>query len=312
MAAQRPSHVSAYDERMQLDPGLDRLVHRVAGAEAAALVEAGVTVLDVRTEGEFTGLGHIPNATLLPVNLIACAPAVLADDAAPVLVCCEHAVRSRVAARLLTQAGFTRVYELADGMASWMGPRTFTEAPIAGPSWWLLLNADLLPASGRALDVACGKGRHALLLAAAGLDVTAIDRDVAALERLQTQAARLGLTITTEAVDLEDPAWASREMAWSAERYALILTTRYLHRPLFPRLTAALAPRGTLLYETFLEAQAARGRPTNPDFLLRPGELAQLVQPLEVLRAHEGEVDGAMVAAVAARCVAAPRSVDIR
>ena len=108
---------------MQLDPAADRLVERVAGERAEALVEAGATVLDVRTLGEFVALGHIPGARLLPVNLIACAPAMLDAPDRPVLVCCEHAVRSRVAARLLAQAGFSQVFELADGMAAWAGPR---------------------------------------------------------------------------------------------------------------------------------------------------------------------------------------------
>ena len=76
---------------------------------------------------------------------------------------------------------------------------------------------------------------------------------------------------------------------------------RYLHRPLFPKLRAALRPSGVLVYETFTTEQASRGKPTNPDFLLRPGELAELVAPLRVLRQREGEFDGGMVAGVVAR-----------
>ena len=63
----------------------------------------------------------------------------------------------------------------------------------------------------------------------------------------------------------------------------------------------ALAPGGLLLYETFTTAQAARGKPTNPDFLLEPGELVARVAPLEVLRQREGDFEGRMVASVAAR-----------
>ena len=112
-------------------------------------------------------------------------------------------MRSRFAARLLAQAGFTRVYELAHGMAGWTGDREYDEAPLFGPSPWLIENADLLPQGGRALDVACGAGRHALLLAAAGFDVTAIDRDTAALDRLRLHSERLGLQLKTEVIDLE-------------------------------------------------------------------------------------------------------------
>ena len=75
----------------------------------------------------------------------------------------------------------------------------------------------------------------------------------------------------------------------------------YLHRPLFPSLIAALAPGGLLIYETFTRAQAARGKPTNPDFLLKPGELLELVRPLDVVASREGDFDERMVAAVIAR-----------
>ncbi len=285
---------------MHLDPECDRLVRPVAGGEAAALVDAGVLVLDVRTPEEFTGLGHIPGAKLLPVHLAASAPAMLADPDSPVLVCCEHAVRSRFAARLLVQTGFTRVYELAGGMARWGGDRAFEPQPVFGPSAWLVDNVDLLPPGGHALDVASGRGRHALLLAAAGFEVTAIDRDPQAIAGLRRLADRLGLDIRAEARDLEE-----EEAELERGAYDLVVVTRYLHRPLFPRLVASLAPGGTLVYETFLEAQAARGRPTNPAFLLKPGELAALVRPLAVLRQREGEFDGAMLAGVVARAAGA-------
>ncbi len=80
-----------------------------------------------------------------------------------------------------------------------------------------------------------------------------------------------------------------------------MLTFNYLQRSLFPSLRRALRPGGVLLYETFTVAQAARGHPTNPDFLLQPGELPRLVEPLEVIRSREGEADGRHAAAVAAR-----------
>lgn len=281
---------------MQLDPTFDRHVTRVAGAEAEALVAAGVRVLDVRTPQEYSGLGHIPGATLLPVQIVASAPAVLGDVETPVLVTCEHAVRSRVATRLLAQAGFTRVYELATGMAGWDGPREYAPEPVRGPSPWLLECGDLVPRAGRALDVACGRGRHALLLASAGLQVTAVDRDTAALARLQDQADRLGLPITTRVIDLE-----AGSVELGDATHDLVIVTRYLHRPLMPTLVRSLAPGGLLLYETFLAQQAERGHPTNPDFLLEPGELPRLVEPLSILRQFEGEVDGNWVAAVAAR-----------
>jgi rhodanese-related sulfurtransferase len=281
---------------MQLDPSYDRQVRQVSPAEAEALVASGVRVLDVRTPQEYSGLGHIPGATLLPVQIVASAPAVLGDLDAPVLVTCEHAVRSKVATRLLVQAGFTQVHELATGMAGWAGPRAYEPQAMVGPSPWVFECGDLIPRAGRALDVACGRGRHALLLASTGLHVTAVDRDAEALARLQAQADRLDLPVTTRLLDLE-----TGTPDLGDDGYDLVLVTRYLHRALMPQLLLSLAPGGVLLYETFLAQQAEVGHPKNPDFLLQPGELRQLVAPLEVLREFEGEFDGNWIAAVAAR-----------
>jgi hypothetical protein len=85
------------------------------------------------------------------------------------------------------------------------------------------------------------------------------------------------------------------------EVYDIVLVVSYLHRPLFPALTRALRKGGWLLYETYTTAQAARGKPTNAAYLLEPGELPTLVAPLEVVRQREGEFEGRMVSAVAAR-----------
>jgi hypothetical protein len=89
----------------------------------------------------------------------------------------------------------------------------------------------------------------------------------------------------------------------------VVVVVHYLHRPLFPALIEALSPDGLLVYETFTRAQAARGKPTNPDFLLQPGELFELVRPLEIFASREGDFDGRMIASVIARRrgVIAPR-----
>jgi SAM-dependent methyltransferase len=164
------------------------------------------------------------------------------------------------------------------------------------PSSWLRECADLLPRGGPALDVACGTGRHALVLAAAGYEVHAVDRDAAKIEELSRSAAQLGMTIAAEVRDLETGA-----PDLGRDVYALIVVVHYLHRPLFPALVQALAPRGLLLYETFTVDQALRGRPTSPDHLLQHGELRTLLAPLVIERERDGAFDGRMVAAVAAR-----------
>lgn len=279
------------------EPGLTTPRPRqVNAAEAERLISEGeVHLLDVRTPQEFTSLGHIPQALLLPVDLVASAPAVVPRDDKPVLVYCEHGIRSQHAAQVLLRAGYERVLNLSGGISTWRGERAYDWQPTAGPSRWLSENADLLP-GGRALDVACGRGRHVLLLAAAGWQVRGVDRDAKTIGDLREITKRLALEVDLAVVDLE-----ASSLDLGDALYDLVLVARYLYRPLFPALCRALKPGGVLLYETFTTAQAERGHPTNPEYLLKPGELQQLVASLEVLRAYEGERDGQMLAAVAAR-----------
>jgi tellurite methyltransferase len=264
--------------------------------EARRLLASGaVTVLDVRTPGEYAQLGHIPAAWLIPVDLAASAPAVLPDNQQPVLVYCEHGVRSVAASRLLAAAGVAPVLNLAGGLAGWSGPREFGAGVLRGPSPWLIDNADLLPRGGKVLDVACGRGRHALLMASAGFDVRAIDRNPEAIEFLTITAERMNLRVDAAVVDLETEPAPELQGAFDA-----VLVFNYLHRPLMPALRDAVAPGGRMFYETFTTRQAERGHPKNPDFLLRDGELATLLAPLTIVRAREGEFDGRFIASVVA------------
>jgi 2-polyprenyl-3-methyl-5-hydroxy-6-metoxy-1,4-benzoquinol methylase len=164
------------------------------------------------------------------------------------------------------------------------------------PARWLTEHARLLPPDGDALDVACGRGRHALWLAARGYRVRAVDRDAALVHALAEEAARRGLALRADVLDLE-----SDSLSLGREAFDVIVVVHYLHRPLFPLLAGALRPGGTLVYQTFLRQQALRGKPTNPAFLLEPGELSELVAPLEVVVEREGEYDGRVVASVVAR-----------
>jgi SAM-dependent methyltransferase len=140
----------------------------------------------------------------------------------------------------------------------------------------------------RALDVACGAGRHALAAAAHGYQVTAVDYARPALAALRADAAERGL-----AIGAIHPLAADVE-TWPIPRarFDLVMVVDFLWRPLFPALRAAVAPGGVLIVETFLAGQdqnEKHGHPSNPDFLLRPGELAALCRGWEVLAAHEGE-----------------------
>ncbi len=151
----------------------------------------------------------------------------------------------------------------------------------------------LVRAGGRLLDVACGAGRHARYLAAHGYRVEAVDRDAAALRGLVGVAG-----INARVADLEGAAWP-----YAGERFDAVVVTNYLHRPLFAHLIAALAPGGVLIYETFALGNERYGRPSNPDFLLRPGELLQVAHGrLEVIAYENLDVDAPRPAMIQRVC----------
>lgn len=152
-----------------------------------------------------------------------------------------------------------------------------THSDDIGPSAWIIRWADRVPRGGRVLDLACGKGRHARYFAARGYPVEAVDRDPGVLAELEAVAG-----VTTRYADLERGVWP-----YSGERFSGIVVANYLHRPLFPDLLLALAPGGVLIYETFATGNEKFGRPSNPDFLLRPGELLELARGVLRVIAYE-------------------------
>lgn len=136
------------------------------------------------------------------------------------------------------------------------------------PSPWVVRWATELAAGTDVLDVACGTGRHTRFFAARGHRVTAVDRDPRVGEWL---ADVPGTQIVV--ADLEAARWP-----FGDRRFGGVVVTNYLHRPLFAHLLDALGPGGMLIYETFAAGNERFGRPTNPDFLLRNGELLEIVR----------------------------------
>ena len=158
-----------------------------------------------------------------------------------------------------------------------------THGAIGGPSPWIVRFAPLVKAGARVLDVACGEGRHSRYFAALGCQVVAVDRDAALFASL-TNAPR----IKAVAADLENGKWP-----FAGQRFDAIVVTNYLHRALFPHLLDALASDGVLLYETFAAGNEAYGKPSNPDFLLLPGELLRLCgDALTVIAFEQGLAAG--------------------
>ena len=156
------------------------------------------------------------------------------------------------------------------------------------PSEWVLRWAQLIE-RGPLLDVACGSGRHARFFAARGLEVVAVDRD----EQAFTGAIRF------VRADLED----GSPWPFAGQRFAAIVVTNYLHRPLMGILKESLDDGGVLIYETFMLGNERYGRPSNPQFLLRPGELLQAFGALTVAGFEQGVVERPKRALVQRICV---------
>lgn len=129
---------------------------------------------------------------------------------------------------------------------------------------WILRWLERLPSGATVLDFAAGSGRHALAACERGLRVVAIDRDEQALARLRDATG-----IERRAADLESGPWPFD----AHERFDAVVVANYLFRPRFALLAALVAPNGLLVYETFAQGNERYGRPSNPAFLLAPGEL---------------------------------------
>ncbi len=175
-----------------------------------------------------------------------------------------------------------------------------------GPSPWVVRWTADIAAGASVLDVACGSGRHSRLLAARGCSVTALDRDPDCAHSLDGVP-----NLRFLAADLEARAWPLADAQYDA-----IIVTNYLHRPLFPALINALARGGLLIYETFAVGNAVFGRPSNPDYLLRPRELLDAFgTDMRVLAFEDGFIaqpKPAMVQRIAVRNVdpAAPLAAE--
>ena len=165
------------------------------------------------------------------------------------------------------------------------------------PSLWVRRFAPLIPSGGTVLDLACGSGRHARMLASMGYRVEAVDRDAAAIDALA------GVNrITTRLADLENDPWP-----YASASFDGVVVTNYLHRPRFDALLVVLKPGGVLIYETFMVGNETLGKPSNPAFLLRHDELLERVRSrLTVVAFEQGRVDEPKPAFVQRICATAP------
>jgi hypothetical protein len=161
---------------------------------------------------------------------------------------------------------------------------------------WLQRWIGLVHKGARMIDVAAGRGRNVGPLLARGARVLAVDRDADALAEIDPRAeCRL--------LDLENGPWCLPAASFDG-----VVVCNYLFRPRLALLAGMLAPGGLLLYETFAHGNARFGRPSNPDFLLRPGELLALAARagLHVLGYEDGVVEEPRAACVQRICAARP------
>lgn len=147
---------------------------------------------------------------------------------------------------------------------------------LGAPSSWVQRWSHLVQPKGRVLDVACGAGRHSRWFAQRQHAVVAVDRAPEAL-------AALPAGVEAVCADLEGGPWP-----FPGQTFDAVVVTNYLWRPLFPVLLASLAPGGVLIYETFALGNESVGKPSRPDFLLRPAELLQAFDELEIVAYEAG------------------------
>lgn len=161
-------------------------------------------------------------------------------------------------------------------------------ADLAPPSPFFVHQLDRIRAAARlgcVIDLACGRGRHAVPTAEAGVPVIGIDRDAVRLRELFETASTRELEIAPLRADLEAPS----RIPIADGSCGAVLVFRYLHRALSGSIVRALAPGGLLVYETFTTRQRELGHgPRSPEFLLQPGELPQIFAELEILEHWEG------------------------
>lgn len=172
---------------------------------------------------------------------------------------------------------------------------------LAAPSPFFEQQIDALREAARlgpVVDLASGRGRHALASASAGLSTIAVDHHAGFLRELEERAREARLPLSTVRFDLEQ----GPEPPLAPGRCGAVLVFRFLHRPLSASIERLIAPGGVLLYETFTIGQRAlAGGPQNPDFLLKPDELPGLFPGLDLLHYDEGPREHEVTARLFAR-----------
>ena len=151
------------------------------------------------------------------------------------------------------------------------------------PSRWVQRWSHLIAPGGVVLDVACGYGRHARWFHQRNHPLVLVDRAQEAIDSIAIPAPACEAVVA----DIENGPWP-----FAGRQFDAVVVTNYLWRSLMPLLLDSLAPGGVLIYETFTQGNETVGKPSRPDFLLRPGELLEVCRSLRVVAFEDGFQEG--------------------
>lgn len=165
---------------------------------------------------------------------------------------------------------------MASQRLKWNARYSDVDASCPGAARVLTENLHLLPSEGKALDLACGLGNNALLLAQLGLDAWAWDFSDVAIGKLRDFTKRMDIKLHTEVRDIQS-------QPPQPNSFDVIVVSRFVDRKLAPILEQALHPSGLLYYQTCIRDVVDNGGPRNPEFHLGPNELLALFPSLRVL-----------------------------
>lgn len=232
-------------------------------------------LIDLRSYADFCQ-GHLYNACSIPIDTLADNMHQLPDTSQPIAICGSE-TDLQTATTFLSDKGYQVIEQVLwnDTMTQVVDCRS-TRLWQPSPLVQQFINnyaPNIITQGKKGLDIACGAGRDSVYLAMNGWQMTGIDYRQDALNRVQSLAQTQGVQVNTQPCDLETGENPFAD--WQKESFDLITVARYLHRPLFPYIKELIAPQGVILYHTFMQGSEAFGSPKNPNFLLKPNELAE-------------------------------------